>query len=182
MTMLPPVLSLLLIVGGAGVVLLWLSLVLRGMTGLSSNAKVVASDTGQQRVKKLYDPTHGITGKPDYIREERVGLLRRKKYVPVEVKPSRRGRRLHEGDEMQLVAYLLLLRANYGRRAANYGYVRYKDATFRVKLTDDRVRRCLMYVEAIRHSRVATDVQRSHNDRVRCLRCGLREVCGQSLA
>lgn len=171
-----------LLVAGLGLLLLWFSSLLRGTTGLSSKVRVVASDTGQGRVKKLYDPETGLVGQPDYIIEERCGFLRRRKYVPVEVKPSRRGTELHESDEMQLVVYLLVLRANYGRRAADYGYVRYKQATFRVKLTPDRVRRCLMYVEAVRRNRAAANVDRSHEDRVRCLRCGFRKMCGQNLA
>lgn len=122
-------------------------------TGLDSTARVAASDTGQGRVARLEDKRLGMRGQPDYILQERVGLLRRWKVVPVEVKPTRRRRTLYEGDEMQIVSYMLLARRIYGRKFAGYGYVRYHNRTFKVQLTREREKRCLSYANLVREAR-----------------------------
>lgn len=177
-----------LLVGAGAAVLvlaiavLWLSSVLQGRTGLSSSAEIVASDTGQNRVELIEDPGTGLRGQPDYVLQERVGIFRRKKLVPVELKPTRKGRTLHESDEMQIVVYMLLMRARYGRRFAGYGHVRYKDETFTVRLTRERENRCLSYAEGVRQARVADNVDRNHDVEPRCGYCALRDVCDQALA
>ena len=164
----------------AGVAALLLSVFLASRTGLSSRSEVMASDTGQNRVKKLWDPETGLVGQPDYILRERVGFS--KKLVPVEVKPTRKGTRLHHSDEMQSTVYMLLMRAEYGKEFAGYAYVRYKEKTFRVRLTRELERLCLQYVGEIRQARQAHNVHRNHDQRVRCLSCAYRPLCDESLA
>lgn len=112
----------------------------------------------------------------------RIRYRARRRVVPVEVKPTRRGTRLHESDEMQLVVYLLLTAAEYGERAASYGYVRYQSQTFRVQLTRDRKRRCLELRNGVVATRAKGNAERSHREPGRCARCSFRDVCGQNLA
>ncbi|CAN5804963.1 hypothetical protein BH20GEM3_BH20GEM3_06300 [soil metagenome] len=83
---------------------------------------------------------------------------------------------------MQLVVYLLLVAAEYGERAASYGYVRYRDHTFRVQLTRGRERRCLELRDGVTATRRTGDAGRSHREPGRCARCSFRDVCGQNLA
>jgi CRISPR-associated exonuclease Cas4 len=83
---------------------------------------------------------------------------------------------------MQLVVYLLLVAADYGERAAAYGYVRYRDHTFRVQLSREEERRCLELRDGVKATRRAGDTERSHQEPGRCARCSFRDVCGQNLA
>ena len=160
--------------------LLVTSRMLARQTGLRGGGRVLASDTGQGGVKRLRDPGTCLSGRPDYLLEERQRL--RRVVVPVELKPTRRGSRLYESDEMQLTVYLLLVAAAYPGRGARRGYVRYRDHTFPVRLTAKRKRRCLAFRDAVQATRRAGDAARSHREPGRCARCSFREVCGQALA
>src|SRR6185437_11999800 len=82
---------------------------LRKQTGFVNDAAggavIIASDTGAASALVVRDESIGVCGKPDYIVEEQVNG--RRLLVPVEVKPTRRGRRLYDGDRLQLGVYLL---------------------------------------------------------------------------
>lgn len=171
--------ALLMLLAG---IALWISSTLQAQTGLSSSAEILASDTGQNRVELIRDSETGLLGQPDFLIEERVGLLRRKKVVPVEVKPSRASDQLYDSDKMQAVVYMLLVQAKYGNRFAGYSYVRYKEHTFRVELTDLMKRKCLMYANGVREARQSQNVHRSHEQAGRCRACSVREACGEALA
>lgn len=166
--------------GGAALLLFAASAWLRRRTGLPGGGRVLASDAGPARGTRLRDPELCLSGRPDYLLEQRRWL--RRVVVPVELKPSRRGRRLHASDEMQLVVYLLLVAAEYGTRASPAGYVRYREHTFRVRLTRERTRRCLGLRDAVREARRTRDADRSHSEPGRCAHCSFRDVCGQALA
>lgn len=148
-------------------------------TGLPSEAVVVASDTGQQRVQRLWDATTGLCGQPDYVAKESVGG--RERLVPSEIKPTRKSARLYEADEMQLVVYMILLKAVYGAEFAGYGHVVYENNRFKVELTEERIARCLKYADAIRLARKATVVHRDHNIPGRCRNCSMRGRCDEAL-
>jgi CRISPR-associated exonuclease Cas4 len=102
--------------------------------------------------------------------------------VPLELKPTRRAKRVYESDAVQLGAYLLALRATEGDRAAPFGYVRYAARKFRVPLTADLEGRVREIVAAIRAGRRAPVVHRSHDEPWRCARCPVREHCDEALA
>jgi CRISPR-associated exonuclease Cas4 len=146
---------------------------------------VVASDTGVAPSRSLYEPMMGLRGRPDYLLEPTHGG--RRVLIPLEVKPTRRATRLYDGDEEQLAAYLLALRAEEPERAAGYGYVRYGDAvgagrTFRVELTPALTERVRRRVTAIRAQRRETTVHRSHVQPGRCRACPVRDACDERLA
>ena len=138
-------------------------------------ARVVASDTGDSQDPTLVDETLRLRGRPDYIVRERAGL------VPIEVKPGRRATTLYESDRMQLVAYLLLVRATEPGRFAGYGRVRYARAEFVVTLTAALERRCLDLAARVRAARRAEDVHRTHDLAVKCRSCAVRAACGEAL-
>lgn len=142
-----------LVVLVTAILMLRISSRLAAGTGLASDAEVLASDTGQNRVARLEDPALGLRGQPDYLLRESVGLLGRRKIVPVEVKPTRQRREPYEGDVMQLVVYMLLVRRKFGRKFAGYGYIRYRDRTFKVKLTPELEASCLAYADLVREAR-----------------------------
>lgn len=148
--------------------------------GPDAGGRLVASDTGAISALFIRDPRAGVCGKPDYLFEETVGG--RALLVPLELKPRRQSRRVYEGDELQLAAYLLALRATFGERAAPFGYVRYAASTFRVELSPSLEARVLAIGNAIRAERNASVVHRSHASPQRCARCAVRGVCDESLA
>ncbi len=136
-----------------------------------------ASDTGVGDPVTLRDARIGVIGRPDYILEERKGARR---LVPVEVKPTRRSRRLYESDRVQLGVYLVALEGTAGSRAASFGYVRYADKTFRVDLTPELRSEIARIVGEIRDARTKAVVHRSHTVPARCANCHLRHNCDES--
>jgi CRISPR-associated exonuclease Cas4 len=142
-------------------------------------ARIIASDTGAVPARLLRDSRLGLYGKPDYLVAKGTGSDQL--VVPIEIKPARRAARLYESDEAQLGAYLLLTRAVYADRAADFGFVRYASGTFRVELTTNLERRIAEVAAAIRRGRQAPVVHRSHNVRARCAGCAMRPNCDESL-
>ncbi|MEW5717649.1 MAG: CRISPR-associated protein Cas4 [Chloroflexota bacterium] len=146
-------------------------------TGLPYGARIVYADTGAwKKVERpLFSRRYGLTGKPDYIVEER-GVT-----IPVEVKPNRVAPAPRESDALQLAAYALLVKENFGATPA-YGLLKYRDAVFQIELTDELRARLLDTLAALRRDLNARDVARSHAEPRRCRACGYRDECGQSLA
>ena len=174
-----------LVVAAFGVVVVLLTLLWRRRRRLSfafpelEDAHVIASDTGAIPSRLLRDSRLGLYGKPDYLVTKGTGSGQL--VVPIEIKPARRAARLYESDEAQLGAYLLLTRAVFGGRAADFGFVRYASGTFRVELTTNLERRIAEVAAAIRRGRHALVVHRSHNVRARCAGCAMRPNCDESL-
>jgi CRISPR-associated exonuclease Cas4 len=148
----------------------------RAQTGLPYGARIVYADTGvwKKVERPLFSRRYSLTGKPDYIVEERGAT------IPVEVKPNRVAPAPRESDMLQLAAYALLIEENFGAAPA-YGLLKYRDAVFQVELTDELRARLLDTLAAMRRDLAARDVARSHAEPRRCRACGYREVCGQSL-
>ena len=168
---------------GAVVALVLVWLASRG-TGfrpvLRGGVSVVGSDTGAGHSVLLTDPLLGLRGRPDYLIEERDApepIL-----VPIEVKPTRRSMRLYESDAVQLGAYLLASRATFGRQAADFGYVRYAETSFRVQLTERQENRVREIVAGIRNGRTLEVVRRTHSIRARCARCAMRAHCDDAMS
>jgi CRISPR-associated exonuclease Cas4 len=166
--------------GGLGLLILWRRRRYTGFrTAFGEGSVIVASDTGIASAIVLRDPRLGLRGKPDYLLEQVVGD--RRALVPLELKPTRRGSRLYESDEVQVGAYLMLLRAVYPDRAAQAGYVRYSTGTFRIELTSELEGRVRAIVARIRSGREASVVHRSHAITARCANCAMRPHCDETL-
>lgn len=146
---------------------------------------LIASDLGSDAATvpplHLADPRHRVHGTPDLLFRITDPAQQRRQYVPVEYKPHRVSRRLYESDELQLVTYLLCVQAHYGEEAAPFGFVWYRDRSFRVELTPERVVRCLAVTQAVRAARTADTVARNHTSHAKCARCGVRDRCDQTL-
>lgn len=178
-------LSLILLIGalllGLGLLFFGLSTWWQGRTHISSTSAVLASDVaGHGQV--LYSEQYKLYGKPDYIIQEKVKgkmLL-----VPVELKPSRRSKKLYQSDELQLVSYILLLQENYPGQAAPYGRINYAPdiPPFTVALTATRIKQVVKARDEILNNRSAQQVHRSHNIKGKCLGCGYKNDCPESLA
>ncbi len=148
-------------------------------SGGAGRGHIVASDTGVEPPALLRDPGLGLCGRPDYLVHREVAG--RVLFVPVELKPSHRSRRVYESDALQLAAYLMALRATAKDAAGSFGYLRYANRTFEVSLTRELENRVRAIVEAIRTGRDAPTVHRSHTIPQRCAGCSVREHCDEAL-
>jgi CRISPR/Cas system-associated exonuclease Cas4 (RecB family) len=148
-------------------------------SGGSGTGRIIASDTGVEASILLRDPQLGLRGRPDYLLEFEVAG--HPLYVPLELKPGRRSRRIYESDALQVAAYLIALRATTKDAAATFGYLRYATGTFKVGLTEELERRVQAIVQAIRAGRSANTVHRSHTIVQRCVGCSVREHCNEAL-
>ncbi len=159
----------------AGIVLLLLSWRNQRATGLPIQ-RVVYSDTGKTRRidDTLVSRRYGLVGKPDYVVEEKDGL------VPVEVKPTRRAETPYLSDVLQLVAYCLLIEDVWGQRPKR-GLLRYAEHTFAVDYTPELRDVLLETLDEMRAQTKAPDVARDHDEPGRCRACGVREYCEQRL-
>ena len=164
-------LPLLLLAGLA----LWLALRLRRSTGLPW-ARVVAQDTlGRSLERPLFSRRYGLTGKPDYLIEQRGAL------IPVEVKPGRRATQPYESDLMQLAAYCLLVEETSGQPPP-FGLLRYAEQTFRLDYTPQLRDELLDILDEMRAALEELDCERSHDDSRRCAGCGFATQCDESLS
>jgi CRISPR/Cas system-associated exonuclease Cas4 (RecB family) len=156
---------------------------LRKQTGFANDtpggSQIVASDPGAGSTLIVRDEEVGVIGKPDYVVQEQIDG--RRQLVPIEVKPTRRSRRLYDSDRLQLGVYLLGLRAMAGEGAANFGYVRYSTMTFEVRLTASLEREIRAAVQAIALGRRSRIAHRSHNSTARCRACAVRQRCDEAM-
>ncbi len=147
------------------------ALILQRRSGISG--RVLASDAHLARpVRVLRSARHGLSGKPDYI------VVEHGKRAPVELKPARRARSPWLRDVVQLAAYCLLLEET-SDDFAGYGYLRYRDRTFRIDFTDSLRAEVLRTLAALRADLGAADVDANHRDPRRCARCALVVACGR---
>ena len=141
--------------------------------------RIVASDTGVEAPILLRDPRLGLRGRPDYLLQ--LEVAGRPLFVPLELKPGRRSRRIYESDDLQVAAYLIALRATAKDSAATFGYLRYATGTFKVGLTKELEKRVHSIVQAIRAGRNVATIHRSHPIVQRCVSCSVREHCNEAL-
>lgn len=124
--------------------------------------------------KPLFSERFLLAGKPDYL-VEADGML-----IPIEVKPNRVAAEPYMSDTMQLAAYGLLVEEKFGVRP-RYGIVKYRDAVFRVELTDQVQEQLMQVLDEMRSDLASDQVGRNHADVRRCVACGYRASCGQNL-
>ncbi|MDE0144222.1 MAG: CRISPR-associated protein Cas4 [Caldilineaceae bacterium] len=173
---LPLALAFALLLALLGGVLLWLGRRQRESSGLPAGT-VLYRDTGdwQETERPLRSRRYGLVGRPDYLVQMRDGG--RRFVVPVEVKSRARPARPYDSHILQLAAYCLLVEDNFDA-APPYGLLRYADATLQIPFTDELRGRVLETAAAIRASRRAGEVRRSHAEPGRCAACGYRSACG----
>ncbi len=116
-----------------------------------------------------------LTGKPDYL-VERDGVI-----IPVEVKTGRTPAAPFDSHIFQVAAYCLLVERTYGKRPP-YGIIHYPNRDFAVDYTAQLESTLLDQLADIKRDEIRSNVPRSHEDPVRCRKCGFRKLCDQSLA
>jgi CRISPR-associated exonuclease Cas4 len=149
---------------------------LRRRTGIPAG-EVVYRDTGEwQRVEQpLLSRRYGLVGRPDYLVQVSKG--RQRFTIPVEVKSRKRPARLVEAHVLQLAAYCLLVEEAY-QVTPPYGLLHYADATLEIPFSTALRGQVIEAAEAIRRSRSAADLSRSHDEAGRCQGCSYRSACG----
>lgn len=157
----------------AFVLLVW-ALRIRQRTGLPW-APVRAQDMrGRELEKPLIARRIGLTGKPDYIIDQRGAS------IPVEVKPGRHAATPYESDLMQLAAYCVLIEETEDTPPP-YGLLRYAEHTFRLDYTPQVREDVLVLIDEMRDALDAADCARSHDQPRRCQSCGFFAVCEDAL-
>ncbi|HEX6304066.1 MAG TPA: PD-(D/E)XK nuclease family protein [Anaerolineales bacterium] len=156
--------------------LLWISSRQRHTTGLPGGRVIYADTKDWGAVEQpLYDPIVGLTGKPDYLVQQGNYL------IPVEVKSKRISQAPYDGHIYQLAAYCLLVQRVFGQRPP-YGILHYANRTFSIDFTPELESQLIDLVLEMQTQNNRKGVDRSHEARVRCVRCGYRSICDQSLA
>ncbi len=157
-----------LIIGGVG----WL---LRWRTGLPRGEVIQEDMSGVRASPPLSAPRYGLSGRPDYLMRHG-GFL-----IPVEVKSAPAPPRPYPSHVMQLIAYCLLVEETFGLRPP-YGWIRYRDRSFRVNYTLELRRELLNVLDSMRRDLERGEAHRQHRSPARCRACGFRAICEESLA
>jgi CRISPR-associated exonuclease Cas4 len=155
--------------------LFWLSSHQRKAAGLPAG-RVIYSDTGRWRAleKPLYDPRLGLTGKPDYLIDQKDQI------IPVEVKSKRLKQAAPDGHIFQLAAYCLLVERIFGKRPS-HGILHYPNRTIAIDYTPQLEAALVDLIGQMRAQELRRQVNRSHSSAARCARCGYRSRCDQAL-
>jgi len=157
--------------------LLWQSSRQQRDAGLPGG-RVIYTDTrawGAPLEQPLFNKELGLTGKPDYLVEQKGGI------IPVEVKSGRAPESPYDSHIYQLAAYCLLVEKTYGKRPP-YGIIHYPSRAFAVDYTPALESSLLDLLADIRRDETRAEVDCSHAEPARCRRCGFRSSCEQKLA
>lgn len=138
--------------------------------------RVIYSDTEDwsRAEKPLFDSLLQLTGKPDYLVERR-GFI-----IPVEVKSAAAPVLPHPGHIYQLAAYCVLVERTTGKRPP-YGILRYANQTLQIDFTQKLEAEFLDLLSDMRSLERRGELNRSHDEKARCKRCGYRSICIQRL-
>jgi CRISPR-associated exonuclease Cas4 len=167
---------LFLLLVASGLAALWWSRRKRERTGLPQG-RVVYADTGawERCQKPLFSKRHLLTGRPDYLVEERGRL------IPVEVKSALSPHSPYRSHVLQLAAYCLLVEEEYGQ-APPYGIIKYRDQALAIDYSPRLRAELLDTLSKMRHDLSADDVAPSHFNPNRCRGCGYEADCHKTMA
>ncbi len=124
--------------------------------------------------KPFYDSELGLTGKPDYVVNQKGRLL------PVEVKSAWAPSVPYDSHILQLGAYCLLIERATGKRPP-YGILKYRNRTFAIDYTSSLENSVMEIIEKIQKQKNRSQASRSHDEARRCAHCGYRKTCDQRL-
>lgn len=140
--------------------------------------RVIYTDTrawGAPLEEPLFSRELGLTGKPDYLVQQNGQI------IPVEVKTGRTPEAPYDSHIYQVAAYCLLVEKIYKKRPP-YGIIHYPNRNFAVDFTPALESAVLDLMANMRRDETREEVNCSHAEPARCIRCGFRKVCEQKLA
>ena len=157
------------------IIFFWQSNRQRQAAGLPGG-RVIYTDTRSwgKLEKPLFYAALDLTGKPDYLIEQNGQI------IPVEVKSGRAPEAPYDSHIYQLASYCLLVEKTYGKRPP-YGIIHYETRDFAVDYTQELEQSLLELLTEMKRDQHKNDISRSHEQAVRCKRCGFRKVCDQKL-
>ena len=137
--------------------------------------KIIYTDTGTwfRNDEPLHSIEFRLVGKPDYLVQQENGEI-----IPVEIKSGDAPETLWPGHILQLAAYCLLVEDVYGVRPP-FGILQYSDQAFTVEYSLDLEQDLFSIMEEMRKDHKEEDVERSHDDVMKCRSCGFNERCEQ---
>jgi CRISPR-associated exonuclease Cas4 len=158
------------------VIFFWQSDRQRHTAGLPGG-RVIYTDTRAwgKLEKPLFYQALGLTGKPDYLIQQNGQI------IPVEVKSGRAPEAPYDSHIFQLASYCLLVEKTYGKRPP-YGIIHYNDRDFAIDYTQELESKLLDILADMKRDDHKASVARSHEQVARCVHCGFRKTCDQSLA
>lgn len=165
------------LLGVAALAMLALSNRLRRQSSLPQG-EIVYEDASGLAGEILFSKRLGLSGKPDYLVEDRDGGL-----IPVEVKSgyAPRGDEPYKSHSLQLAAYFILIE-DVLRRPASYGLIRYRDRTLEVANTDELYEELMETMANMRRLLARGEARRSHDQKRRCAVCSMAHACDERLA
>jgi CRISPR-associated exonuclease Cas4 len=155
--------------------LLWFSRRKWEQSGLP-RGRLIYADPGLwgRTEKPFYDCDLGLTGKPDFVVNQKGRLL------PVEAKSMWAPSEPYDSHILQLGAYCYLIEKTTGKRPP-YGILKYRNRSFAIDYNKALEQSVIQMVDEIRHKKNSREVNRSHEEARRCARCGFRKNCDQRL-
>jgi len=156
-------------------VLFWRSQTSRKQSGLPPG-RIVYSDPklwGASE-KPFYDVDTQLTGKPDYLISQGMTL------IPVEVKSHYAPAEPYPSHVYQLLAYCYLVERETGQRPP-HGILQYRNRTFEIPYDRELEATLLDLLDQMRDDERLKECSRSHEEKIRCQRCGFRSICDQKL-
>lgn len=158
--------------------LFWfISLKNRAAAGLPEG-KIIYSDDGSwiPLNEPLYSGDFNLVGRPDYLVNRTDGTI-----IPVEIKSSLAPVEPWEGHVLQLAAYCLLVKENFGIRPP-FGILQYQDQAYAVEYNFELEEELLVLLEDMQEDAIEIELDRNHDDWFRCEGCHFNQNCHQSLA
>ena len=139
--------------------------------------QIIYTDTGTwfRNDEPLHSIEFRLAGKPDYLVQQENGDI-----IPVEIKSGDAPESPWPGHILQLAAYCLLVDDVYGVRPP-FGILQYSDQAFTVEYSLDLEEDLHRIMEDMRQDHQEEDVDRSHDDIMKCRSCGFSERCEQAL-
>ena len=146
-------------------------------TGIPAG-KIIYSDDGSwiPLEEPLFSEELNIVGRPDYVVSKADGTI-----IPVEIKSALAPSQPLDGHVMQLAAYCLLVEQNYGIRPP-YGILQYRDQAYAVEYSYELEVDLELLLDEMNQDLNEIELNRDHDEWVRCERCFFNRECSQSLA
>ena len=146
-------------------------------TGLPTR-NILYADVGSTFPQRapLTSRRYRLTRQPDYLVRVEDGV------APAELKSSRApsSGRPYDGHLFQVAAYCLLVE-DIWNVSVPYGLVRYEDRSIRVEYTPPLRASLLALLDEMRAAKCNGECHINHSQASKCLSCGFRSVCRESL-
>jgi CRISPR/Cas system-associated exonuclease Cas4 (RecB family) len=142
--------------------------------GVRSATSILGLDHGKSNEIYLYSKRLNLDAKPDEVRTEN------NRIVALEHKSSSINRNTpYEGNRLQLLVAIEILKEKYGSKAADYGHLIYQTKSFKVNADPSALQKA---IDEARQIQTTRNAERSHNSTNKCRKCEYEDICEYSIA